>query len=148
MTFSYDPSLGDPVSQVRSIIQDNIEGIEDFQDEEIEYFLAVNNDNPWVAAREAAFRLMVYFTKQTTIAEVDRVKVQFGDKAAAFKTLLKELDDIIKKQKISKRMPMYFGGIDKADYNKNRSDGSTMKPEFTKEIIYFNERFPELSKIE
>lgn len=130
MSFSYDNSLSDTLSQLRNYIQDTDELTADFQDEELEYFLAIHSDNVLKAAKEASFRLYVKYSKLADIEQVGKIRIEYRNRAIA----LKDLYDMIKTEtakQIGKPL-MYFGGISRTNFDSNRNDGSLVKPSFTK----------------
>jgi hypothetical protein len=142
MSFTYDPTIADDISKVRSLIQDTVELTADFQDEELQFFLDINNGNIYKAAREAAFRLYVKYSKMADIEQVGKIRLEYVSRAGAMKDLYDVL--LTETTKLSGKPMMYFGGITKAGFNKNRSDTSLVRPDFTKDSILFDPCVPDL----
>jgi len=149
MSFTYDPTLADEVSQVRFYLDDTIEDFADFQDEEIQYLLD-NNRNIFYAAAEAAFRLYTSYSKRATISEVDDVRVEWRSKSAEMKALYESLKKKAKDTATdkSKKAPIFFGGLNKDTFDANRSDDSLTPRDFTKGTPRFNNRFPETTDLD
>jgi len=149
MSFTYDPTLSDDISIVRFYLDDTLEDFADFQDEEISYLIA-NNENVLYAAAEAAFRLYTSLTKRASVAEVDDVRVEFRSKSAEMKSLYDSLKKKAKdvERKSSKNTPMVFGGVGKDSFDANREDDTTTQPDFTKGLPHFNRRHPELTDLD
>lgn len=141
MAFTYDPTLADPLSQVRFLIQDTVEAGADFSDEEITFFLTrYENDINKVAA-DLAYGLYVKYSKQADIEQVGKIRLEYVNRATAMKRLYESL----KKQAAlgSKQGLIFFGGIDKTQYQTTRDDPTTTKPLFRKDGIFFDPCYPD-----
>lgn len=150
MTFTYNPDQSDDVSKLRFLIQDTIEGLEDFSDEELEYLLLITNNDIYQAGAEAALRLYMKYSKESSRVEVDGVRVENKDKSATYLALHKELKKVADKNtrlKSGKAMA-FFGGISRDRFNANREDRSLVRPAFTKQQTTFNDRYPELTPVD
>lgn len=149
MSFAYDPTLSDDVSKVRFYLDDTEEVFASFQDEELQYLLD-NNSNIFFAAAEAAFRLYTSFSQRATMAEVDDVRVEYRNKSEQ----LKALYDALKKKggeetaKKSMNAPMFFGGLNKDNFDSLREDSSSTPRDFTKGSPRFNNRYPSTTDLD
>lgn len=147
MAFTYDPTLADPISQVRFIIQDKDPDYYDFEDEELQYLLDSNNGNTYKAAAEAVHRLYVKFTKLATSAEVDDTTIEYENKAEEFRILYEHIKNIANKKSLTSTVPVCFTGQDVTSFNSVREDSSKVKPDFTKSSVEFDKTFPELTPV-
>lgn len=150
MTFTYDPTQTDDISKVRFLIQDTEEDLADFQDEELEYLLVVSNNDIYQAGAEAALRLYMKYSKESSRIEVDGVRVENKDKSSNYLELYKAIKKIAdsKTRKSSGKALAYFGGISRDKFNANRENDNLVKPAFTKQQTTFNDRYPELTPVD
>lgn len=134
MAFTYDPTLADAISRVRNMVQDTVEVVADFQDEELQYFLTANGDSEIKAAREAAFRLYVKYSKMADVQQVAKVRLEYFNRAQA----MKDLWDAMAKDVATRsgKAMIYFGGLNRDNFNTNRNDASVTKPDFTKGTVF------------
>lgn len=142
MSFTYDINITNNISEVRFLIQDTVELTANFQDEELQFLLDINGGSVNKAAREAAFRLYVKYSQLSDIEEVGKIRLEYVSRAGAMKDLYDVL--LTETTKLSGKPMMYFGGITKAGFNKNRSDTSLVRPDFTKDSILFDPCIPDL----
>lgn len=149
MTFTYDPTLSDDISKVRDLVGDIEADYPEFQDETLQAYLDMSNGNVLDAAVQASFRLYVNYAKMADVSEVDNTRTENRNKSKAFENIYKELKVQSAKAKAlnSGKPPIYFGGIDKARFNANREDSTLTPNDFTKDSIYFDRRFPELTEV-
>lgn len=136
MTFTYDPSLGDDVSKVRSKLDDVDSTDYEFEDETIQAYLDGNSEDVNLASSELCKILQIRYLKYADLAQVDDIRLEFKDKAKAFAELAEDFVREAAKNFRSKNVPMYAGGITKSSFNKNRNDCSLTKPKFTKGSIF------------
>lgn len=150
MAFTYDPNLGDPISQVRNYVGDTEAEYAQFQDEEIQFFLDVNNGSVVGAASEAVFRLYVAYSQRSEEAEVDDVRVRYGNIADNLFKVYNALKEKTRKDKLlkSSTAPIFFGGLDKSKFDANREDSTVTPPDFTKGVPHFNRRHPSLTDLD
>lgn len=141
MSFSYDPTLADPISQTRFLIQDTLEGAADFSDEEIGFYLAKYSDDAYKTAADLAYALYTKYSKQADIQHVGKIRLEYVDRAKAMKALYESL----KKQAglRSGNGLIFFGGVDREQWRNTRSDMSTTKPAFTKDGIFHDPCYPD-----
>lgn len=149
MTFTYDPSLADDVSKVRDLVGDTDSLYPEFQDETLQAYLDMSKNNVLSAAVQATFRLYVNYAKSADVSEVDNTRIESRNKADAFEKIYKELKAQADRAKIfnSGKAPMFFGGLNRAAFNANREDSTLTPNDFTKDSIYFNRDFPELTEV-
>ena len=148
MSFSYDISLSDLISQVRFNLDDTNPDDYAFEDETIDYLLTANNDDVLEVTLQAAYSLWMKYSKEATKAEVDGVRIEYGQKAQIFEKIYNELKDKAKKSKYKKGVPFYFGGINRQEFNNNRENSNLVKPDFTKGSTEFNSRFPQSTPVD
>ena len=148
MAFTFNPDLSDPVSQVRFLIQDVNTPGEYFQDETIEALLLTNRDRVLDTARDLAQAMWTQYLQRADVSEVDDVRIEYRDKAAQYKELYEELSKQAIVARKSGVLPIFFGGIDRAQFNHTRNDQSTVKPSFTKGGIQFDKYYPELYPVD
>ena len=143
MSFTFNNTLQDPVSQVRSLIADTDESSSNFSDEEITHFLEFNYNDVYLAAAECALRLYVKFAGYARSSAVDDIRIEYHRNADYYKNIYEEMKRLSLKRKSGKRLPFHFGGISRSEFDKTRSDFSTMKPAFTKDTPFFDYENPE-----
>lgn len=148
MAFTFNPDLSDTISQTRFIIQDTSSPGEYFQDETISALLLTNNDRPLDAAKSLAQAMWTQYLQKADVAEVDDVRIEFRDKANQFKQLFDELSKQALIARSTGVLPIFFGGIDRAQFNKTRNDQTVVKPSFTKGQPQFDKNFPELYPVD
>jgi hypothetical protein len=148
MAFTFNPDLSDTVSQVRFLIQDVTEAAPYFQDETISALLLTNNNRVLDAAKCLAQALWTQYLHKADVAEVDDVRIEYRDKANQFKMLYEELSKQATIARSSGVLPIFFGGIDRAQFDNTRNDQSTVKPSFTKGGIQFDKQSPELYPVD
>lgn len=150
MSFSYDINQLDSISQVRSILADTNESSPFFQDEEILYFLEMHNQEVYAASSEGAYRLYVKYAHMARVAQVDDIRMVYGNNAERFEKIYESLKKLAQKKKLDKMKsaPFVFGGIDRDKFNSNREDLSLVKPDFTKNGIFHDRDFPEKTPLD
>lgn len=149
MTFSYDPSLADDISKVRDTIRDTVEAFADFPDETLQAYLDVTGSVSGASA-QAAWRLYLDYAKAADVAEADDIRIENKTKSDTFKEIYEELKQEAQKDKAkaSGKAPMFFGGLDRSTFNSNREDSTLVNPDFTKDSIFFNKKFPETTPLD
>lgn len=148
MAFTFNPDLSDTISQTRFIIQDTQTPGEYFQDETISALLLTNNDRPLDAAKSLTQALWTQYLQKADVAEVDDVRIEYKDKANQFKQLFDELSKQALIARSTGVLPIFFGGIDRTQFNKTRNDQTVVKPSFTKGRPQFDKNFPELYPVD
>ncbi len=144
MSFTYDISLTDDISKVRSLIDDTDEDIAEFQDETINAYLTTNKSDIYVTAADLAMIMSVQYLKMADDAEMDDIRLTFKDKAESFMQLYDHFMQVsIKRSKSKGSSPMFFGGISKSQFDTNRDDCSLVKPKFTQDTIFHNKHLTE-----
>ena len=94
MSFTYDISLADDISKVRSLVDDTDSTAFDFPDETIQAYLDANTDNIYKAASSLCKVLSVRYMKFADVAEVDDIRLEFKNKAEAFSLLAKDFSEV------------------------------------------------------
>ena len=116
MSYDYDVGLGDDLSKVRFLIQDNIEEGRFFEDEEITFLLA-QHTNIYGAAADACFALYTRFSSSLTVAQVDDIRIETKDRIKHYQDLYKEF-----KRKASTVNglvpPVFIGGANRTEFVK------------------------------
>jgi hypothetical protein len=148
MAFSYNPDLSDKVSEVRFTIQDVYETTAFFPDETIIALLDANGNDTLKVAATLAKALWVKYIQLSDVAEVDDIRVEYKEKATQFRQLFDELTKQSLIARSSGVLPIFFGGIDRAQFDNTRNDSTTVKPSFTKGGIQFDKQFPELYPVD
>jgi hypothetical protein len=136
MSFSYDNTLVDEISQVRFYIQDTVEISADFSDEEISFYLQRYDNDINKTVYDLAFALYVKYSKLADVEHVGKIRLEYNSRAEAMKSLYEG----IKKQSVlnSGKPMVYFGGIDRSRYNEVKGDSSLTKPLTKKDGIYYD----------
>ena len=146
MSFTYDISLADSISKVRSLIDDIDSTAYDFEDETIQAYLDINLDNVYKASSSCCKVLSVRYMKFADVAEVDDIRLEFKNKAEAFSQLSKDYGTVGSSDAKVIRAPMYFGGVSRVDFDAIREDDGYVKPKFTKSTIFHDPCLPDLDE--
>ena len=146
MSFTYNEDLSDDVSKIRFAIGDTNQELAIFPDETINALINIESTLEG-ATSKLIQSLYLDFVKRADVAETDDMRFEYGMKAKQYEKLYQEYKSAAKKAAMSKKgfTPMYFGGIKVDEYNKNNQDSTLVKPDFMKNVIYFNRKFPELT---
>ena len=143
MSFTYNISLTDSISKVRSLLDDVDSEAYDFEDETIQAYLDINSDNIYKAASSLCKVLSVRYMKFADVAEVDDIRLEFKNKAEAFSQLALDFSVTGAATTAMIRAPMYFGGSIKTDFDNIRANDAYVKPKFTKDGIFNDPCFPD-----
>ena len=137
MSFTYDGNLNQPIQYVRFKIGDKDEDVAMFQDEEISYFIDKFGSSP---TEKDLNRVALQFLKQMlneillgpSRERAGKYEV-YGQTAEALKLAIKEIEKQIRANSPAKP---YFGGVVKAEVERNREDDTLVESKFYDGRIY------------
>lgn len=125
MTFTYTANLSDPLQYLRFKLNDKESEYAQYQDEELNYFINQVTGTPTetdlnkIALKLLRQKLQEIF-RGPSRERAGQVEV-YGPSAEALKLAIAELENEIRR---SSPVKPYFGGVQQADIDRNRSDDS------------------------
>jgi len=133
MTATYDPSLANPLDEVRFALGDTIVTPADsalLSDEEIGALLTANGDHVGRAALAAAKSLAARFARLTTMSAGD-TSVSMGELAERYRTLVADLQRGLARG-TGGGLP-YAGGISRSDKQSREDDADRTAAAFARQ---------------
>lgn len=149
MSFTYDNTLSDVVSRLRFTVQDTDEDFYEFQDEELQALYDLNNEKFYKTAAELVYRLWVQNNKESNKVEVDGIRVDRS--RTDYEALYTQLKLKATKETLTGTVnssPVWFGGLDRDEFNKVRNDRTSVRPRATQQFVNWNPRHPECSPLD
>lgn len=149
MSFTYDNTLSDVVSQLRFTLQDNDPDCYEFEDEELLALYDMNNSKFYKTAAELVYRLWLQDNKESSKVEVDGIRVD--NSRTDYEELYKQLKEKAKSEGLkgsTTTSPMWFGGLNRSEFNKVREDRTSVRPRATQQFVNWNPRHPECSPLD
>lgn len=145
MAFTYTGDLTQPLQYLRFKLDDKEEDFAEYQDQELNYFInkisgtPTENDLNKIALRLLKQQLQEIMRGPSR--ERSGAFEVYGPTSESLKLAISELEDEIR---LASPVKPFFGGVKKADIQRNREDESIVQGKFYDGVIYRNSNeFPE-----